>query len=211
MNAMRLLILGATGGTGLHIVDQAVERGLSLTAFVRSPDALKRFGDRITVIGGNLLSSSELHRVIENHDAVLSAFGPRQPLSKEDETLLQRFATALTEAMLQSSVRRLVIGSTAFLFKDAIFPPANLVGRLFFPAVVRDATEMETIVQKSGLDWTIVRPPRLTDKPPTGKYRVSEGHLPRFGLSISRADVADFMLRTAQNPTSNKRIVGVSN
>jgi putative NADH-flavin reductase len=100
---------------------------------------------------------------------------------------------------------------SAFLFKDAIFPPANLVGRLFFPAVVRDATEMETIVQRSGLDWTIVRPPRLTDKPPTGKYRVSEGHLPRFGLSISRADVADFMLRTAQNPTSNKKIVGVSN
>jgi putative NADH-flavin reductase len=211
MNAMRLLVLGATGGTGLNIVDHAVERGLPVTAFVRSPDALKRCGDRITVIGGNLLSSSELHRVIENHDAVLSAFGPRQPMSKEDETLLQRFATALTAAMLQSSVRRLVIESAAFLFKDAIFPPANLVGRLFFPAVVRDGTEMETIVQKSGLDWTIVRPPRLTDRPPTGKYRVSAGHLPRFGLSISRADVADFMLRTVQDPTSNKRIIGISN
>jgi putative NADH-flavin reductase len=211
MNAKKLLVLGATGGTGLHIVDQAVERGFSVTAFVRSPDALKRFGDRITVSRGNLLSSSELHRVIENHDAVLSAFGPRQPMSKEDETLLHRFATALTDAMVRSSVRRLVIESTAFLFKDAIFPPANLIGRLFFPAIVGDGTEMETIVQKSGLDWTIVRPPRLTDRPPTGKYRVSEGHLPRFGLSISRADVADFMLRTVQDPTSNKRIIGISN
>jgi putative NADH-flavin reductase len=211
MNAMRLLVLGATGGTGLHIVDQAVEHGLSVTAFVRSPDALKRFSDRITVIRGNLLSSSELHRVIENHDAVLSAFGPRQPISKEDETLLQRFATALTAAMLQSSIRRLVVESTAFLFKDAIFPPANLVGRLFFPAVVRDGTEMETIVQKSGLDWTIVRPPRLTDKTRTGKYRVGPGHLPPFGLSISRADVADFMLRTIQDPASSKMIIGVSN
>jgi putative NADH-flavin reductase len=211
MNAKRILVLGATGGTGLHIVDQAVERGLSVTAFVRSPDALKRFGDRITVSRGNLLSSSELHRVIENHDAVLSAFGPRQPMSEEDETLLHRFASALTGAMVQSGVRRLVIESTAFLFKDAIFPPANLVGRLFFPAIVRDGTEMETILQKSDLDWTIVRPPRLTDKPPTGKYRVSEGHLPRFGLSIARADVADFMLRTVQDPTSNKRIIGISN
>jgi putative NADH-flavin reductase len=211
MNAKRILVLGATGGTGLHIVDQAVERGLSVTAFVRSPDALKRFGDRITVSRGNLLSSSELHRVIENHDAVVSAFGPRQPMSEEDETLLHRFASALTGAMVQSGVRRLVIESTAFLFKDAIFPPANLVGRLFFPAIVRDGTEMETILQKSDLDWTIVRPPRLTDKPPTGKYRVSEGHLPRFGLSIARADVADFMLRTVQDPTSNKRIIGISN
>ena len=211
MNAKKLLVLGATGGTGLQVVDQAVERGLSVTAFVRSANALKSFGDRITVICGNLLSSSDLHTVIENHDAVLSAFGPRQPWSKEDENLLHRFATVLTGAMVQSSVRRLVIESTAFLFKDAIFPPANLVGRLFFPAVVRDAAEMERIVQESGLEWTIVRPPRLTDKPRTGQYRVGQGHLPPFGLSISRANVADFMLRTIQDPASNKRIVGVSN
>jgi putative NADH-flavin reductase len=211
MNAMRLLVLGATGGTGLQIVDQAVERGHSVTAFVRSPDALKRFGDRITVVRGNLLISSEIHRVLESQDVVLSAFGPRQPPSKEDATLLQRFATALTAAMAQASVRRFVIESTAFLFKDSTFPPANLLGRLFFSAIVRDATEMESIVQKSGLDWTIVRPPRLTDKPRTGKYRVDEGHLPRFGFSISRADVADFMIRSAQDPASNRKIIGVSN
>jgi putative NADH-flavin reductase len=208
---MRLLVLGATGGTGLHIVDQAVERGHAVTAFVRSPDALKRFGDRTTVIRGNLLNSFELHRVMESQDAVVSAFGPRQPPAKEDKALLQRFATALTAAMVQSSVRRLVIESTAFLFKDSIFPPANLFGRLFFPAIVRDATEMESIVQKSDLDWTIVRPPRLTDKPRTGKYRVTQGHLPPFGLNISRADVADFMIRTALDSTSSRRIVGVSN
>ena len=208
---MKLLVLGATGATGLQIVSQAIERGHSVTAFVREPDALRRFADRIVVSRGNLLDSSELQRVLEGHDAVLSAFGPRLPLSKADATLLRRFAVALTGGMLQAGIRRVVVESTAFLFKDSIIPPTHLVGRLFFPEIVRDAYEMENIFQKSGLDWTIVRPPRLTDKPQTGRYRVQEGHLPRFGFSISRADVADFMTKAGENRASVGKVVGVSN
>jgi putative NADH-flavin reductase len=189
---MKLLVLGATGGTGLEIVSQAIDRCHSVTAFVRAPEALKRFGDRLMVIRGNLLNSSELQRALEGHDAVLSGFGPRLPIAKADATLLQRFAAALTGGMLQAGIRRVVVESTAFLFKDSMVPPTHLFGCLFFPDVVRDASEMEDVFRKSGLDWTMVRPPRLTDKPRTGKYRVKEGHLPRFGFTISRADVADF-------------------
>ncbi len=76
-------------------------------------------------------------------------------------------------------MRRFVTAiSVAFLFKDAIIPPAYLFGRLFFKNIVVDSAGMEEIVQNSGLDWTIVRPPRLTDGPRTGKYRQREGHLP---------------------------------
>ena len=208
---MKLLVLGATGGTGLEIISQAIERGHSLTAFVRAPDPLKRFGDRIAVVRGNLLNSSELQRVLKGHDAVLSSFGPRLPISKADATLLERFAVALTGGMHQAGVRRVVVESTAFLFKDSIIPPTNLFGRLFFPNVVRDAGEMENVFRKSGLDWTMVRPPRLTDKPRTGKYRVLEGHLPRFGFAISRAAVADFMIKAGENGVSIGKVVGVSN
>src|SRR6266404_6802181 len=208
---MKLLVLGATGGTGLEIISQAIERGHSLTAFVRAPDPLKRFGDRIAVVRGNLLNSSELQRVLKGHDAVLSGFGPRLPISKADATLLQRFAVALTSGMHQAGVRRVVVESTAFLFTDSIIPPTNLFGRLFFPDVVRHAGEMENVFRKSGLDWTMVRPPRLTDQPRTGKYRVSEGHLPRVGFAISRADVADFMIKAGENGASVGKIVGVSN
>jgi uncharacterized protein YbjT (DUF2867 family) len=70
---------------------------------------------------------------------------------------------------------------------------------------------MENVFRKSGLDWTMVRPPRLTDQPRTGKYRVLEGHLPRFGFSISRADVADFMNKAGENGASIGKVVGVSN
>ncbi|HXM26179.1 MAG TPA: SDR family oxidoreductase [Chthoniobacterales bacterium] len=208
---MKLLVLGATGGTGLEIISQAIERGHSLTAFVRAPDPLKRFGDRIAVIRGDLLNSSEVQRVLKGHDAVLSGFGPRLPVCRADATLLQRFAVALTSGMDQAGVRRVVVESTAFLFKDSIIPPTNLFGRLFFPDVVRDAGEMENVFRKSGLDWTMVRPPRLTDQPRTGKYRVLEGPLPRFGFAISRADVADFMIKAGENGVSIGKVVGVSN
>jgi len=67
---------------------------------------------------------------------------------------------------------------------------------------------MENVFQKSGLDWTIVRPPRLTDKPRSGKYRVLEGHLPRFGFTISRADVADFMVKAGENGAPDKESDG---
>jgi putative NADH-flavin reductase len=206
---MKLIVLGATGGTGLEIVRRAIEKDHLVTAFVRSPERLKAFRDRITVKQGDLLDAAQLEQAIKGHHAVLSAFGPRVPISRADANLLQRFAAALTSAMPRVGVRRVVVESVAFLFRDAIIPPAYLLGRLFFPGVVADASAMEKLVEKSVLDWTIARPPKLTPKPYTGKYRVREGHLPPFGFSISYADVADFMIKAVQNPSLIGKVVGV--
>ena len=156
---MKLVVLGATGGTGFEIVRQAVEQNLSVTAFVRSPDRLKTLRDRITVLHGDLLNIVELEKAISGHDAILSGFGPRVPIAKSDANLLRNFAAALTAAMSHTGVRRVVVVSTAFLFKDSIVPPTYLFGRLFFPGVVIDAAGMEQIFAESGVDWTIVRPP----------------------------------------------------
>jgi len=208
---MKLVVLGATGGTGLEIVRKAIEHGHSVTAFVRSPERLKPFQDRITVTQGDLLNNAELERVIQGHDAIVSGFGPRVPVSKADANLLQQFAVALTSAMLRAEVRRVVVESVAFLFKDSIIPPAYLLGRMLFPGIVADSSAMEDVFARSGLDWTIVRPPQLTDKPYTGNYRVREGHLPRFGFKISRADAADFMIKAVENRSSIRKIVGISN
>jgi len=208
---MKLLVLGATGGTGLEMVREAIERGHSVTAFVRSPERLKPFGDHITIRQGNLLNAAELEPVIKGHEAVLSGFGPRMPVSKADANLLRQFGGALTAAMPKAGVKRVVVESVAFLFKDSIIPPAYLLGRLLFPGIVTDASGMEELFQNSGLEWTIARPPELTDKPYTGKYRVREGHLPRFGFKISRSDVADFMIKAAENRSSLGKIIGISN
>jgi putative NADH-flavin reductase len=208
---MKLVVLGATGGTGLEIVRQAIKHGHSVTAFVRSPQRLKQFRDRITIKQGDLLNAAELELAIKSHDAVLSGFGPRLPIAKADANLLRDFAIALTTAMQHTGVRRGVVLSTAFLFRDSIMPPAYLFGRLFFPGIVADASGMERVFGESDLDWTIVRPPQLTDKPYTGKYRVREGHSPRFGFKISRADVADYFIKTVEDRTSIGKVFGTSN
>jgi len=208
---LKLVVLGATGATGLEVVRQAAERGHSVTAFVRSPDRLGGLKDQITTQEGDLLDSLQLAQVIKGHDAVISAFGPRLPLSKSDAHLLQQFATALTSAMEKTAVSRVVVESVAFLFKDSIIPPAYLLGRLLFPTIVADSAAMEDVFEKSALEWTMVRPPELTNKPYTGRYRVREDHLPRFGFKISRADVANFMIRAVENRASIRKVVGLSN
>jgi putative NADH-flavin reductase len=209
--SMKLAVLGATGGTGLEIVRRAIEHGHSVTAFVRSPDRLKPFRDQITIKQGDVLNSAELEKAIQGHDAVVSGFGPRVPISKADANLLQQFAIALTRAMLHAGVRRVVVESVAFLFRGSIVPPTYLFGRLFYSGIVADSSAMERVFRQSELDWTLLRPPRLTDKPYTGKYRVREGHLPRFGFTISRADVAHFMIKAVENRLSIGKIVGLCN
>jgi putative NADH-flavin reductase len=142
-------------------------------------------------------------------DAVISSFGRRDPKSGAESDALRSFAVVLMSAMQQAKIRRLIVVSMAFLFTDAIIPPAYLFGRLFFGNLVRDATRMEDVIQKSGLEWTIVRPPRLNDNVRTGRYRVREGHLPRFGFKISRADVADYTIRIAEDGSVVRKIVGI--
>lgn len=208
---MKVLVLGATGGTGLEIVRQALVRGHSVTAFVRSPEKLGTYRESISIRQGSLLSFSELEKAIKGHDAVLSVFGPRLPIAESDKHLLRDFANALVAAMMQAQVKRVLVESTAFLFKDSLVPPAHLFGKLFFPSVVKDAGDMEEIIQQSQLDWTLIRPPKLTDNTHTGNYRMREGHLPQFGFSISRADVADCFLKVLSDPLTIKKVIGVSN
>jgi putative NADH-flavin reductase len=209
--SLKLVVLGATGGTGLELVRQALQRGHVVTALVRSRDRLREFRDRINVKEGDLLNRASLQQVLQDHDVVLSGFGPRAPVAKADANLLERFARALATAMPPAGVRRVIVESVAFLFKDSIFPPAYLLGRVFFSGTVADASAMERIFANTDLEWTMVRPPQLTDKPYTGKYRVREGHLPSFGLKISRADVADLMIKLAENHSSIRKVVGIAN
>jgi putative NADH-flavin reductase len=119
---MRFVVLGATGGTGLEIVKRAIERGHSVTAFVRSSQRLAPFMPHVHIVEGNLVKAAGLAQVVSGHDAVLSAFGPRNPRSKEP--FVGPFARSVTAAMAESGVSRLIIVSVAFLFRDSVLPPA---------------------------------------------------------------------------------------
>jgi len=207
-HAMRLSILGATGGTGRALIRQARERGHEVTAFVRSPQKLGPLADRVTVRQGNPQSVAELRTVLPGHDAVVSALGPPGP---GPTTILRAGARSTVEAMRTVGPRRLIVVSAAVLFDD-LGVLGGLLRRTLLKNVAEDSAEMERIVMASGLDWTIARPPRLTNGPLTGRYRVENGHLPdRSALaSISRADVAHFLLSELEHRAHIHHIVGIT-
>src|SRR5262245_23456105 len=204
---MRLLLLGATGGTGLALLEQARGHGHQVTAFVRSPQKLGASRDGVDVWRGDPRNAAELRAALPGHDAVVSALGPPGP---GPTTILRDAARSTVEAMQAIGPRRLLVVSAAVLFEDAGLLAA-ILRRTLLKNVAADSAEMERAVMASGLDWTIARPPRLTHGPLTTRYRVESGRLPgRSGLgSISRADVAHFLLGELEGGGHVGRIVGL--
>jgi putative NADH-flavin reductase len=173
---------------------------------VRSPDKITERHEALRAVKGDVFDSGGLARAIAGHDAVLSAFGPR---TLRTTTLRRDFGRALASAMKQCGVNRLQLVSAAFLFNDI-----GVLGALLKPTLFRfmgpDMAAMEREVMKEPLQWTVLRPPRLTDGPLTGAYRVADGALPAgSSYTVSRADVADFMIREAEAPAWVQRVVGI--
>src|SRR6266704_1617991 len=111
---MKILILGATGGTGVEIVRQALQLGHNVTTLVRSPERLGDLCEKVRVEKGSPLDLDTLTNSLRGNDAVLSAFGPRVPIDKGDEHLLRSFASTLVDAMRIAGVRRVIVESAAF-------------------------------------------------------------------------------------------------
>ena len=200
---MKLFVIGATGRTGREIFKQALARGHHVTAFVRSPESITLKNERLTVLKGNAMDENQLFNAMQNHDAVLSALGPRKPF--KPSSLLHDSALATTRAMNRSGVKRLLVLSAA-----AHFPGIpNRIVSLILRNHMRDSRAMEQVVQASGLDWTIARPPRLTEED-YGTYRSREDAAPKMGFSLSRKAVAAFMLDAIEQQKHFRKIVGIA-
>jgi putative NADH-flavin reductase len=202
--AMRLFILGATGGTGLQLIDQALARGHQVTAFVRSPEKFGARPEGLSVQQGDPRDAAALAAALPGHDAVLSALGPPGP---RRSTILGESARSTVSAMQSAGIRRLLIVSAAILFED-LGLLAALLRRTLLRNVVIGSGEMERIVAASDLDWTIVRPPRLTNGPLTRRYHVADDRFPPGKQTLSRADVAHFLLDELDQRAHLRRIVG---
>jgi putative NADH-flavin reductase len=222
---MKLTIIAATGGIGRQLLEQAVAAGHDVTAVVRNPKKLS--GDAVRVVTADLADPDPavLESALNGADAVLSGLGAR---SAAEAGVAWRGTQAIIQAMRTTAVRRIVVVSAAPIgtvpSPGRPTPPKHDPGDAFFMrhlgarfarAAFRkhyaDLARMEDIVRDSDLDWTISRPPKLTDKPLTGVYRTAYGQNIRGGFAISRADVAHHMLRALDEPRTVKRIVGVAN
>ena len=200
---MKLFVIGATGRTGQEIAEQALQRGHHVTAFVRSPETFTLRHERLSVLKGNVTDENQLSEAMQNHDAVLSALGPREVF--RPSSLLHDSALSTTHAMQRSGVKRLLILSAA-----AHFPGIpNRIVSFILRNHMRDSLAMEKVVQNSGLDWTIARPPRLTQQQYT-VYRSWESAAPRMGFSLSRKAVAVFMLDAIEQKKHFHKIVGIA-
>ena len=200
---MKLFVMGATGRTGQEVVQQAIARGHYVTAFVRSPESITLRNERLTVLKGNAVDENELSEAMQNHDAVISTLGPREVF--RPGTLLHDSALATTRAMNRSGVKRLVVLSAA-----AHFPGIpNRIASFVMRNHMRDSLAMEAIVQANGLDWTIARPPRLTQEDSV-TYRSREGAAPKMGFTLSRKAVAAFMLDAIEQKKHVHKIVGIA-
>ena len=197
---MKLFVIGATGRTGQEIVQQALARNHHVTAFVRSPENITLQNERLTVLKGNAMDENQLFRAVQNHDAVVSTLGPREVF--KPSSMLHDSAVSTTRAMNGAGVKRLVVLSAAAHFLNGI---ASFIMRNH----MRDSLAMEAIVQATGLDWTIARPPRLTQEDYV-TYRSRENAAPRMGFSVSRKAVAAFMLEAIEQEKYFHQIVGIA-
>lgn len=220
---MRLVVVGATGGVGRHLYAQAVAAGHEVTAVVRDPRRLVPHGPVHTVdLAG--AGPTGLAAAIDGADAVLSALGARNA----DETgIAVRGTRHLVDAMTATGVRRIVVVSAASVgtvpSPGRPHPPKHNPGdgfvlrhtgarlaKVFFRRYYADLALMEDLLRDGDLDWTVSRPPRLLDRPLTGRYRVVERWNVRGGLFLGRADVAHHMLSTADRPETFRKVYGIA-
>ena len=154
---------------------------------------------RLTVTAGDSLDPGAVAEVVAGADAVLSALGPRGPRSTRTPALLARSAANLVAGMDRAGVRRLINVSAAGAFITGDPDTGALLKAIIprvFAASFADVREMEAAIRASDLNWTLVRPTRLVNRPATGRYRVRADYPPPGGRKISRADVAAFVALT---------------
>lgn len=210
---MRLTVFGATGGTGRQLVDQALAAGDEITAVVRDPARLPVRHDRLTTVRADILDPAAVERALAGSDAALSSLGHR----RGDATQICSAAMAsITKAMEAAGVRRLVaISAAPVAGRNAgdTLPYRLLlrpVLRTLLRAAYADMEVMERTIAGSGLAWTVVRPPMLTNGPLTTHYRTAVGANVRGGRSISRADLADAMLVALADDALVGKALGVA-
>jgi putative NADH-flavin reductase len=220
---MKLTIFAATGGVGRELLEQAVAAGHEVTAVVRNPKKLSR---DVRTVTADLAAADPavLEPALAGADAVLSGLGPH---SNSDAGVAARGTRPIVQGMQATGVRRIVVVSAAPVATvpspgrpnpprhdpgDAVFMRYlfSRFAKAAFGKVYDDLAVMEDVLRDSGLDWTVVRPPRLTDKPLTGTYRTALGQNLRGGWSVSRADVAHLMLSVLDQPETIRQVVGIA-
>lgn len=210
---MRVVVFGATGGTGQSVIQQALLAGHEVTAVARRPEAFRLDHERLRVARGDVTHPASIEAVVVGADAVVSALGVGR--SRSPTMLYSAGIASVIAAMRVVGVRRLLAVSAAGFAVDANDTLAlRLVVKPLLKRVLRhpyaDMGRMEEAIVRSDLDWTLIRPARLTDRPGSGRYRTAVGANVRGGWSLPRADLASFIVTHLDDPTTSRMTVAVA-
>ena len=194
---MNLLVIGSTGRTGKHVLEQGFQRGHSITSFTRRPHELAGFQGLKEIIHGDALNLNDLRKAVQEQDVVIAAVGS------------SGIARNLIVAMREAGVRRLVITSSRSIVATRPWFALTLAW-LVFHTPYADLARTEGMIEVSGLDWSIVRATMLTDKPFTGQVHIDfEPNATGGDWTLTRADYAMTLLDVAENPQMIGRALGV--
>ena len=210
---MKVAVFGSTGKTGQHVVEQALARRHAVYAVARRPESVTLEHENLTVIGGDILAPEAWADRLTGVDAVISALGVG---TQRTPTTVFSVGTAnILTAMDQNGIRRLAVVSAApagdwheeGAFKRLLVYPA--LQRLF-GASYDDMRLMERILVDSHVDWTVLRPPYLTDRAPKGRYRLAVDGPIKRATSISRTDLATALLDAIADDRLSRRAIAVA-
>jgi putative NADH-flavin reductase len=208
---MHIVVFGATGGTGREVVQQALAQGHTVKAFVRDPDKLAIEHEHLVLFQGDIRDENAVSQAIKGTDAVVSTLGVN---NLRKNSILSDGTRNIITAMEKNKVKRFVCQTTIGLGesrKQVDFIWNYILIPYVLSNTMRDKERQERYIMESKLDWVIVRPGGLTDDGKTGSYR--HGFAPddkSIQLRISRADVADFMLKQLTDTTYLRQAVGIS-
>lgn len=190
---MKVIIFGASSATGRELIGQSLRAGYAVTAFVRDASKLGAEREKVIAVTGDALNPSDVEAAVKGHDAVLSVLGPKG----KPAVMAAESTKHIVAAMEKHGVKRLVVVSVAGVPVPQDQRGFNLISaliKLLLKDVFTDREHQLAILETSKVDWVAARVPRLTDDPPTGSVTAFFGN-PSPSMKISRADLADFMLK----------------
>ena len=201
---MKIIVFGATGGVGQHVVKMAVEAGHEVTAFVRTPEKLKTTG--VNIIQGDAFNAQQVADAIPGHEAVVSCVGSSTGTKKSNE--LETMGKNIADGMEKAGVKRLVYCASAGVDREI----PGVMGKLMMKMLANPLADHRNALnyyKSKGVTYTIARPMGLKDEPLKTDYKEAIDGVPKGSSSIPRASVAHFMVKALTDATYENKSVGL--
>ena len=203
---MKIIVFGANGKTGQKVVQQALNKGMEVTAFVRNKECIKISSEKLKIIVGKATQYEDVKNAMDGHDAVISCIGG--PGTKVSTTITD-ITNNIVNAMKETNVNRIAQIASAGIHGEL----TGIIGKIIcfmLRNTLNDHKGAFDILKRSGVTYTVARPVSLTEGNLKGEYREKEDGVPNRGMSISRADVASFLIKAIQDDKYIGKSVGLA-